>query len=64
MNLFGYAATAGNLATLEHDRFQTGFGEIARSDQAVMSRSDDDYVAHQFQVSGFKFQVRDDNLKP
>jgi hypothetical protein len=44
MELFGDTRAAGNLASFEHDRFQTGPGEIAGGDQAIMAGADDDDV--------------------
>src|SRR5438128_846771 len=44
MKFFGDACAAGNLASFEHERFQSCFGEIARRDQSIMPGADDDDV--------------------
>jgi hypothetical protein len=44
MNFFGDAGAANNLATLQHQRFESCSGEIAGSDKPVVAGTDDDDV--------------------
>ena len=44
MKLFGDRAAAGDLAALEHKRFQSGLSQIAGGDQAVMTATHNDDV--------------------
>ena len=44
MKFFGDAGAADDLASFEHERFQSRFREIERGDQAIVAGADDDDV--------------------
>ena len=62
MKFFGDGGPADLGAAFEHQRFESGFGEIEGGDQAVVSAADDDNVARvrpsayaaPFHLSGFR----------
>ena len=45
MKFFGDGRAAGLLAPFENQRLESGFGQVKRGDQPVVSAADDDDVA-------------------
>jgi hypothetical protein len=50
VKLFSNTRAAGSPSPFEHERFQSGFGEIARRNQSIMTGADDDDVVWHFKV--------------